>query len=171
MARSLTGKGNIVTNGNVLPKWAVLKWALAVLASAALAFLLRYAVLEAGLLPRDCGGSLAEGVDGLCAVKWLLVQSFIDQRLGWLSLACALLAVLVAVRAHGRSMPAAARALAWLAVHAGVWGLVLYSFEPAAVGFMLALLLLSRAAPAQRGGGEGEGAEQPGAGLRVERLG
>ncbi|WP_235864857.1 hypothetical protein [Pseudothauera lacus] len=154
-----------------MPKCVALKRALAVLASAALAFLLRYAVLEAGLLPRDCGGSLAEGVDGLCAVKWLLVQSFIDQRLGWLSLACALLAVLAAIGAHGRPVPAAARVLAWLAIHAGVWGLVLYSFEPAAVGFMLALLLLSRAAPAQRGGGEGEGAEQPGAGLRVERLG
>ena len=54
-------------------------------AVAGAALWLRHGVLEAGLLPRDCGGSLAEGVDGLCAVKWLLVQSFIDQRLGWLS--------------------------------------------------------------------------------------
>jgi hypothetical protein len=144
---------------NILQKCGGAAFVLATLVVLGLSLWLRYGMLEAGALPRDCGGSVAEGLGGLCGVKWALVQSFVHQRLGWFSLACGVLAF-----AGGW------RALAWAGWLAGVGGLVLYSFDPAAVGALLGLLALSRGA-AQRGQGQGQPGEQPGDGLRVGRLG
>ena len=125
----------------------------------AAALLLRYGALEAGVFPLDCAGVSADGIGGLCAAKWLLVQSFLHERLGWLSLVLGLAAF--ATRRRG---------LAWAGWVSGIAGLVLYSFDPAAVGALLSLLVLARAA-SQRGRGEKQPGEQPRDGLGVGGLG
>lgn len=119
----------------------------------------RYGLVESGRLPADCGGSIAEGVRGWCGIKWLVLQSFAQQRLGWLSLACG-----VAAFASGR------RGLAWAGWVSGLAGLVLYNFDLAAVGGLLALLVLARR-PAQERRGKHQAGEQPRDGLGVGRLG
>ena len=123
------------------------------------AFLLRYGALEAGVFPLDCVGSATGPFDGLCAAKWVLLQSFMHERLGWLSLVLGLAAF--ATRRSG---------VAWGGWVTGIAGLVLYSFDPAAVGALLSLLVLARAA-SQRRRGEEQAGEQPRDGLRVGRLG
>lgn len=115
----------------------------------------RYGVLEANVLPAECGGSIAEGLQGWCGVKWAIVQTFVHQRLGWLSL----IAGIAAFFTRGRL-------LARLGWFSGLAGLVLYSFDYAAVGAMLSLLVLGRQL-AQEGYGEQQADDQPGAGLRV----
>jgi hypothetical protein len=120
---------------------------------------IRYGMLESGLLPTDCGGSLAEGVAGWCGVKWLVVQSFIQQRLGWVSFACGLVAFV-----SGR------RAAAWAGWLTGLGGLVLYNFDLAAIGALLALLVLVRDG-AQGRGGKREPGDEPSDRLGVGRLG
>ncbi|MDT3670276.1 MAG: hypothetical protein ROZ37_08065 [Aromatoleum sp.] len=125
----------------------------------AAALLLRYAALEAGVFPLDCAGAAADGIGGLCAAKWLLVQSFLHQRLGWLSFVLGLAAF--ATRRRG---------LAWAGWGSGIAGLVLYSFDPAAIGALLSLLVLARAA-SQRRRGEEQPGEEPRDGLGVGGLG
>ncbi len=99
----------------------------------AVAAAIRYGLLENGALPRDCAFSAGDALMGLCGFKWTLVQSFLHQRIGWVSLACGLYAFLF----HRR-------ALAWAGWLAGIAGLVLYSYDPAAVGALLSLLVLAR---------------------------
>ncbi|SIR43393.1 hypothetical protein SAMN05421829_11582 [Aromatoleum tolulyticum] len=120
--------------------------------------LLRYAVLEAGVFPSDCKPLLADGPEGLCLAKWALVQTFMQQRLGWASL---ILGVLAFVSRR--------RSVAWGGWLCGIAGLVLYSFDYAAVGAMLSLLVLARDGIQARRGEEQAGRE-PGDGLRVEGL-
>lgn len=133
-----------------------LVWVSAVVLAAVL--LLRYAVLEAGAFPADCKPLLADGLEGLCLVKWALVQTFMQQRLGWASLALGVLAFV-----SGR------RPVAWGGWLFGIAGLVLYSFDYAAVGAMLSLLVLARHG-AQAGGGKEQAGGEPRDGLRVEGL-
>ena len=139
-----------------LPKHGVARPLLVGLALAALALLLRHGVLEAGLLPRDCMAADAPAL--ACLFKQAFVHSFLDQRIGWVSLVAGALAF---VRAS--------RGLAWAGWLCGVAGLVLYSYDPAAVGALLALLVLVRPHQ-QHGQGQGEAGEQPGDRLRVGRL-
>lgn len=120
---------------------------------------LRYGLLEAGRLPRDCGGSLAEGLGGLCGLKWVLVQLFVDQRLGWAALGLGVLGFV-----SGR------RTAAWGGWLCGLAGLVLYSFDPAAVGAMLSLLTLGRRADDERGQAQCQRSGEPGDGLGVGRF-
>lgn len=145
---------------NILSKWCGAPRGLAVLSLLVLAFALvaRYGLMESGWLPAECGGSLAEGVQGWCAAKWALIQSFLHQRLGWVSLVAGVLAF--AVRSKGLAL------VGWFT---GIAGLVLYSFDYAAVGAMLSLLVLARRF-AQEGGGEQQSGREPGDGLGVERL-
>lgn len=124
---------------------------------AAVALWLRHGLLEAGLLPRDC--SLAGAPAAACAFKTVLVQSFLDQRLGWASLIAGVLGFVLSCRR-----------LAWAGWLAGVAGLVLYSYDPAAIGALLALLVLV-GTHGEHGQGEREPGEQPADGLRVGRLG
>lgn len=133
-----------------------LVWVSAVVLAAVL--LLRYAVLEAGAFPADCKPLLADGLEGLCLVKWALVQAFMQQRLGWVSLALGVLAFV-----SGR------RPVAWGGWLSGIAGLVLYSFDYAAVGAMLSLLVLARQG-AQAGGSKEQAGGEPRDGLRVEGL-
>lgn len=139
-----------------LPKHGVAAPLLAGLLLAAIALWFRHGLLEAGVLPRDC--TLADAPVLACAFKDALVQSFLHQRLGWVSLAAGVLAF-----AFG------CRRLAWLGWLTGVAGLVLYSYDPAAVGGLLALLVLV-AADEKRGQGERETDGEPGDRLRVGGL-
>lgn len=136
---------------------AILLPALLVLAGACA---VRYGLLENGVLPRDC--SLPEAQGGLCVFKTVLVQSFLHQRLGWFSLACGALAFVLGCRK-----------LAWAGWSSGLAGLVFYSYDPAAVGALLSLLVLARPHPGRDEGrkGEGEAGGEPGNGLGVRRLG
>lgn len=121
---------------NNLHKHGALPALLAGLVLAAMALWLRHGVLEAGLLPRDCAEPGA-----LCLFKTVLVESFLHQRVGWLSLGCGLLGFVLG-----------ARSLAWVGWLSGVAGLVLYSYDPAAVGALLSLLVLLRAEQERREG-------------------
>ncbi|MDD2874702.1 MAG: hypothetical protein RBT39_18070 [Azoarcus sp.] len=117
---------------------------------------LRYGVIENGLLPRDCAVA-GEDTSLACGLKWLLVQTFHQQRMGWLSLVCG-----------GAAFLLSCRKLAWAGWLSGIGGLLLYSYDYAAVGGLLSLLVLLRAR--QNGYGEYEAGEQPGDGLRIGRL-
>lgn len=96
----------------------------------------RHGLLESGFLPAGCGAASDWQTGGWCSVKWLLVQMFINQRLGLASIICATLAFILRIR--------------WLALAgwlAGLAGLVLYNYDYAAPGAMLALLVLVRVTP------------------------
>lgn len=117
----------------------------------------RYGMLENGVLPRDC--TVQDAPAALCAFKTALVQGFLHQRMGWVSLVCGALAFALA-----------SRRLAWAGWASGLAGLVLYSYDPAAVGALLSLLVLVRP-QGQRGQGQRESGEQPADRLRVGGLG
>ena len=142
--------------GNNLFKYGGRSVLVAGLAVLLIAAGLRYGVIENGLLPRDCA---APGQDsGLeCTLKWLLVQTFHQQRMGWFSLVCGGLAFMLSCRKR-----------AWAGWLSGIGGLLLYSYDYAAVGGLLSLLVLLR--PRKRGQGEYEAGEHPGDGLRVGGL-
>lgn len=122
------------------------------------ALAIRYGLLENGVLPRDC--TVAEAPAALCAFKTTLVQGFLHQRVGWVSLICGLLAFVLG-----------SRRFAWAGWASGLAGLVFYSYDPAAVGALLALLVLARPRAEHDGQGERDSGEQPADGLRVRRLG
>lgn len=105
---------------------------------------IRYGLIESDVYSVGCVSAPHEGPLTLCGIRDLIVHAFLQQRLGWLSLACALAAVVL------RS-----RALAWMGWLSGVSGLVLYNFDLAAAGGLLSLLILARA-PAQEGRGDAQ---------------
>lgn len=119
----------------------------------------RYGLVESGAFPTDCGDSLAEAGTALCAAKWVIIQSFLHQRLGWFSLAFGVAAFLT------RRRP-----LAWAGWLSGLVGLILYSFDYSAVGALLSLLVLARTATQVRHSKK-ETSHEPGDGLRVRRFG
>lgn len=108
------------------------------LAVLAAVFVLRYWMLEGGGFPSDCESADAPAF--ACSAKWLLVQSFQHQRLGWLSLALALAAFVFERRALAFT--------GWLTALAG---LVLYNYDYAGVAAMMSLLILARTAPKKQG--------------------
>jgi len=153
-------KGKTALAGNVLQKYgSAKKLVLVSSVMIGLVLWLRYGVLEAGVLRSDCGTTFADGLQGVCLAKWLLVQSFMQQRLGWLSLALGLAAFVL------RRRP-----LAWGGWISGLAGLVLYSFDYAAVGALLSLLVLARGS-AQDRSGEQQTGDEPANGLRIGGLG
>ena len=95
-----------------------------------LAGLLRHWVIEPASFAHLCD---PQPWHGWCAARTLVIQGFVHQRVGWLALAVGLLAF-----ATGR------RRLAQLALAAGSFGLVLYSYEPSAIGALLGGLVLVR---------------------------
>lgn len=68
-----------------------------------------------------------------CLVRHAVVLGFAHNVYGWVSVAAAVLALLL------RAAP-----LAWLALASGVLGCVLYRFDPAGAGVLLAALVLAR---------------------------
>ncbi|MDD3484411.1 hypothetical protein [Azovibrio restrictus] len=90
---------------------------------------LRHGLVEAEGLGVLC----AQGLDGRCAVRQWVIELFSQNRLGFLSLGAALLALMPRFRQ-----------LAWLAWGAAIMGLVLYCFDASAPAALLALLILTR---------------------------
>lgn len=150
-------KGKRIAMRTNLSEYCIARPLLAGAVVAGLALWLRHGVLEPGLLPRDC--TVADAPVLACLFKQALVQGFLDQRLGWAALVAGALAF---VRGS--------RAVAWAGWLLGLAGLVLYSYDPAAVGGLLALLVLVRAHQ-QDGQGQREAGEQPADRLRVGGLG
>jgi hypothetical protein len=103
----------------------------------ALAWLARRYAVEPEAIAHACHATPWEGA---CAARSVLIQAFATQGLGWLSLAAGALALAsrhpaIAARAARLRVRAAQVGLA-----AGAAGLVLYCFEPSAVGVLLAAL-------------------------------
>lgn len=94
------------------------------------ALLLRYLVVESTDLALHCDMHRWEG---WCGVRTALVLSFFRQDLGWVALVLSLLAC------WRQSL-----LMARLALTLAVAGLILYSYEPAAVAALVAAMLLAR---------------------------
>lgn len=126
------------THDCAAPRWRrIAADALPVLLALAVATVARHAVVEPAAIAHACEPA---PWSGWCAARTLLVHGFATQGIGWLSLAAGALATL---RRH--------RALAQVATVAGAAGLVLYSFEPSALGALLGLMVLVRVPPSPRG--------------------
>lgn len=103
------------------------------LAAATLALGLRYGLIEHAGLELLC----AQSTDFRCTLRRFVIAGFSGGRLGWFSLAAAVLALLPRLRP-----------LAWAGWVSGCAGLVLYCFDTAAPAALLALLVLARTAAA-----------------------
>lgn len=104
-----------------------------------LAWLARHGLVEPADLTARCDAARWDGA--ACVLRTLVVQSFIDQRIAWVSVAAGLLAnTLAHVRAHKIRWSASARACAWVGLASGAAGLVLYSAGVAAAGFLMSAL-------------------------------
>lgn len=97
----------------------------------ALAWLARHLVVEPAAYAHACDPSPWAG---WCAARTAIIRTFVHQEIGWLALAAG-----IAATVWRR------RWLARVALAAGAAGLVLYSFEPSAVGALLGALVLARA--------------------------
>lgn len=107
------------------------------LGTLAVAQALRHFVIE----PNDIGHACDPAPwSGACAVRTAIVMSFRRMELGWIAAAAgALCWILLMMRQH---VPA--RWSARVALVLGTAGLVLYSYDPAVVGFISALAFLVR---------------------------
>lgn len=125
------------------PRRAILRVLLGAALAGAAAFVVREFLVEPDFMGKLCGGSAAPA---WCLVRHAVVLGFVFNVYGYASVAAALLALLL------RST-----ALAWFALAAGILGCVLYRFDPAGAGVLLAALVLARLGA---GGEEGRAAEQ-----------
>ena len=113
------------------PRRAILRvLTVAVLAGAA-AFVVRNFLVEPDFMGQICGGSGA--APSWCLVRQAVVLGFVFNVYGYASVAAAVFAML-----------SGWRPLAWLALAAGILGCVLYRFDPAGAGVLLAALVLAR---------------------------
>ena len=94
------------------------------------ALLLRYLMVENTELALHCD---VHRFEGWCALRTPLVVSFFRQDLGWVALVLSLLAC------WRQSL-----LMARLSLALAVAGLILYSYEPAAVAALVAAMLLAR---------------------------
>jgi hypothetical protein len=112
------------------PRRAILRvLTVAVLAGAA-AFLVRKFLVEPDFMGQLCGGN---GAPSWCLVRQAVVLGFVFNAYGYASVAAALLAMVF------RAAP-----FAWFALAIGILGCVLYRFDPAGAGVLLAALALAR---------------------------
>lgn len=114
---------------------------LLIAAAGLLAALLRYQLVQPAAIAHVCD---AGGGPWWCTARSLVIATFSTYGLGYAALVAAALAL------WRRSARAALAAAAF-----GIAGLVLYCYEGGAVGFLVGLLVLARAAAGQqRGAGE-----------------
>jgi hypothetical protein len=111
----------------------VLKLLLSGLAALGVALWVRYALVEQQGMDVLCAQAAGMG----CTVRETAIAIFNQQRLGYFSLATAVLSLIPQLRLF-----------AWAGWVAGIGGLVLYCFEPSAPAVVLALLVLARPAAA-----------------------
>ena len=105
-----------------------------VLLVTALVYLLAMAV-RTQLIEPDAVGRLctAASAPAWCSLRQALVMGFVHNVYGWLSVTAALVAAFTRWRR-----------LAWFGLVAGVFGGVLYRFDPAGAGVLLSALVLAR---------------------------
>lgn len=111
----------------------LLKLSLSGLTVLGVALWVRYALVEQEGMALLCAQAGGAG----CMVRDTAIAIFTQQRLGYFSLAAALLSLIPQLRL-----------LAWAGWIAGIAGLVFYCFEPSAPAVILALLVLARPAAA-----------------------
>jgi hypothetical protein len=104
---------------------------LAILAIVGISVWLRFNWIEQTELGFFCDGG---GQTTLCKARWLVVQTFNRYGLGYFSLALGLLATLTRSGLAG-----------FLAGATGAMGLILYTWDWSAAGFLLGTLALARA--------------------------
>lgn len=112
----------------------------------ALAMVARTRLIEPDAVGRLCTAATAPA---WCAIRQALIMGFVHNVYGWLSVATALLAAVTGWRG-----------LAWAGLVAGVFGGVLYRFDPAGAGVLLAALVLARGAHAGMQNAQREGGAQ-----------
>lgn len=95
----------------------------------------RYLLVEPAAIAAACDPAPWQG---RCALRTLVVEAFLQQRIGWVALACAIVATI------SRRLWIATFALA-----AGCAGMVLYSTQIAAPAALLAALVIVRSARAR----------------------
>jgi hypothetical protein len=115
---------------------------LAIAAAGAIAALLRYQLVQPAAIAHLCD---AGNGPWWCAVRSLVIATFATYGLGYASLIAAAVAV------WRRSAPVATAAAVF-----GMAGLVLYCYDAGAVGLLIGVLVLARAAAGQ----ENRGGEQ-----------
>lgn len=91
----------------------------------------RYSLVERNELAFFCEGG---GGGWLCSLRWLIVQSFNTYGLGYFGLFLGVLATVT--RSQGVGL---------MAGMVGMAGLVLYTWDYSALGFLLGVLVLARA--------------------------
>lgn len=101
----------------------------------AVAALVRHRLIEPAAIAHLCD---PDPWRGACAFRSALIRLFVNQEIGALALVAGVIATL-------------RRSVRWasLGLSAGAAGLVLYSYEPAAVGALLSVLVLVRSQPLQ----------------------
>jgi len=109
----------------------LMKLLLSGLVALGVALWVRYALVEQQGMDLLC----AQADDVGCLVRETAIAIFTQQRLGYFSLAAAVLALIPRLRLLALA--------GWIA---GIAGLVLYCFEPSAPAVVLALLVLARPA-------------------------
>lgn len=114
----------------------MVRYALPIAASCALAYGLRFGVVEPEALAHACG---APAAPWWCALRAAVIAAFAS---GALALACVVVAV-AATLMRSRRVALAAACL-------GVAGLVLFSYESGAVALLAGLLVLARDEHARR---------------------
>jgi hypothetical protein len=102
------------------------------------AMALRYGLIEGDGIGIWCSGEGA--ATPRCEARALVIQTFTFNRLGYLALVAAALAVLTR-----------RRWLAWIGLATGIFGLELYCFDYGGLAAALALLVLARAQTAAPG--------------------
>jgi hypothetical protein len=100
------------------------------IAAACAAYAVRKLVVEPDTIGMVCE---AAGAPTWCLARHAVVLGFAFNVYGWTSVAGALAAALFRLRAF-----------AWIALCAGMFGCVLYRFDPAGAGVLLAALVLAR---------------------------
>lgn len=110
------------------------------LGALAIAALLRYQVVEPVAIAHHCAPAPWHG---WCALRTAVTTAFRHQEIGWVALAVSIAAV-VAVAGNARQL---ARRLARAGLALGAVGLILYSYDPAAVAAVLAAVVLARRQP------------------------
>ncbi len=101
----------------------------------AIAAFARYQLIQPPEVGQAC--ELA-GAPWWCEVRMLVIRSFANFGLGYAAMAMTLLTVFTWNRI-----------VAWIAAMVGAAGLILYCYEPAAVSFVVGVLVLARAQSGQ----------------------
>jgi hypothetical protein len=104
--------------------------ALPTLLALAAALVVRHWVVEPAAVAHFCD---PQPWQSWCAARTALIMGFVHQRIGWLALGFGVLAFATSRRSLGQ-----------LALVTGALGLVLYSYEPSAIGALLGALALVR---------------------------